>query len=138
MHALKKHHLEDRLHVARNGADALEFVFWTGAYANRRAANPLVILLDKNLPIVDGLVVLRMIRADPRTRLIPVVMLTSSAEERDIIESYRLGVNSYIIKPVDFEKFGEAVRALGCYWMVLNRPPIDVRDLSQSNSAEVL
>jgi two-component system response regulator len=101
----------------------LEFVFCTGAYAQRRSENPRVILLDKKLPLMDGLEVLRRIRADPRTRLIPVVMLTSSAEDRDVIESYKLGVNSYIVKPVDFEQFSETARQLGYYWLLINKQP---------------
>src|SRR6185436_10968257 len=96
LHAFKKHNLANLVHVVRDGAEALEFVFCTGAYADRCSENPKVILLDKKLPLVDGMEVLRQIRADPRTSSIPVVMLTSSAEDRDIIESYKLGVNSYI------------------------------------------
>ena len=123
LHALKKHNLANKVHVVRDGAEALEFIFCTGAYAQRSFENPRVILLDKKLPLVDGMEVLRQIRADPRTRLVPVVMLTSSAEERDIIESYQLGVNSYIVKPVDFDQFTEAVRQLGFYWLLLNQLP---------------
>jgi two-component system response regulator len=108
----------------RNGAEALEFIFCTGAYAQRSIlSGPKVILLDLKLPLVDGLEVLQRIKGDPRTRMIPVVVLTSSREERDIVESYRLGVNSYITKPVDFEQFTEAVRTLGMYWVLLNLPP---------------
>src|SRR5215210_3761023 len=101
LHAFQKHNLANKVHVVRDGAEALEFVFCTGAYADRPFTNPRVILLDKKLPLVDGMDVLREIRADPRTRTIPVVMLTSSEQERDIIESYKLGVNSYIVKPVN-------------------------------------
>jgi two-component system response regulator len=111
--------------VVRDGAEALEFVFCTGAYAERHFVNPRVILLDKKLPLVDGMDVLRHIRADARTKLIPVVMLTSSAEERDIIESYQLGVNSYIVKPVDFEQFSETARQLGYYWLLINKQPAE-------------
>ena len=124
LHAFKKHHLANKVHVVRDGAEALEFVFCTGAYAQRRSENPRVILLDKKLPLVDGMEVLRQIRADPRTRMIPVVMLTSSAEDRDMIESYQLGVNSYIVKPLDFDQFTEVVRQLGYYWLLLNQPPL--------------
>ena len=125
LHALKRHNLANRIHVVRDGAEALEFLFCTGAYADRNIANgPKVILLDLKLPLVDGLEVLQGIKGDPRTRPIPVVVLTSSREERDIFESYRLGVNSYITKPVDFEQFTEAVRALGMYWVLLNQPPV--------------
>ena len=123
LHAFKKHNLANKVYVVRDGAEALEFVFCTGAYAERRFENPRVILLDKKLPLVDGMEVLRQIRADPRTRLIPVVMLTSSAEDRDIIESYQLGVNSYIVKPVDFEQFSETARQLGYYWLLINQQP---------------
>ena len=123
MHAFKRHNLANKLHVVRDGAEALEFIFCTGAYAERLFENPRVILLDKQLPLVNGMEVLRQIRADPRTYLIPVVMLTSSPEERDIIESYQLRVNSYIVKPVDFEQFSETIRQLGNYWLRVNRQP---------------
>jgi two-component system response regulator len=125
LHALRRYNLANRIHVVRDGAQALEFIFCTGAYAHRSIENsPKVILLDLKLPLVDGLEVLQQIKGDQRTRLIPVVVLTSSREERDIVESYRLGVNSYITKPVDFEQFTEAVRTLGMYWVLLNQPPI--------------
>jgi len=123
LHAFKKANLANKVHVVRDGAEALEWVFCTGAYAQRPFENPRVILLDKKLPLVDGLDVLRQIRADPRTHLVPVVMLTSSAEDRDIIESYKLGVNSYIVKPVDFEQFSEMARSLGYYWLLINKRP---------------
>ena len=114
LHALKRHNLANRIHVVGDGAEALEFI----------ANGPKVILLDLKLPLVDGLDVLQRLKGDPRTRMIPVVVLTSSREERDIVESYRLGVNSYITKPVDFEQFTEAVRTLGMYWVLLNQPPV--------------
>lgn len=124
LHALKKNNIANRIEIVRDGAEALEFIFATGAYADRQnAENPRVILLDLKLPKVDGLEVLRQIKADPRTRAIPVVVLTSSREDRDIVESYNLGVNSYIVKPVDFEQFTESVRQLGMYWLLLNQPP---------------
>ena len=124
LYALKKHNLANYIHIVRDGAEALDFIFCAGDYAGRRITdNPKVILLDLKLPKVDGLEVLRRIKADPRTRATPVVALTSSREERDIVESYRLGVNSYIVKPVDFEQFAEAVRQLGLYWVLLNQPP---------------
>jgi two-component system response regulator len=124
LHAFKRHNLSNRIQVVRDGAEALDFIFCTGAFAHRSIENgPKVILLDLKLPLIDGLEVLQRIKADPRTRSVPVVVLTSSREERDIVESYQLGVNSYIVKPVDFEQFTEAVRELGLYWMLLNQPP---------------
>jgi two-component system response regulator len=125
LHTLKRYNLANRIHVVRDGAEALEFIFCIGMYAHRHIAQgPKVILLDLKLPLVDGLEVLQRIKSDPRARMIPVVVLTSSREERDIVESYRLGVNSYITKPVDFEQFTEAVRTLGMYWVLLNQPPV--------------
>lgn len=122
LHALRKQNLTNRILVLRDGAEALEFFFGNGIPAAPRAV-PRLILLDLKLPKVDGLEVLKRLKADDRTRIIPVVMLTSSREERDVIESYRLGVNSYIVKPVDFSQFTEAVRQAGLYWLLLNEPP---------------
>ena len=125
LRAFKKNKISNSIHIARDGAEALEFIFATGAYASRNVADtPGVILLDLKLPLVDGLEVLRKVKAAPRTRRTPVVVLTSSREERDIVESYQLGVNSYIVKPVDFEQFTESVRQLGMYWVLLNQPPV--------------
>ena len=122
--ALKKHNLTNKVHVVRDGAEALEFIFATGAYKDRKVENgPKVILLDLKLPKVDGLGVLRRIKSDERTKMTPVVVLTSSKEDRDIVESYKLGVNSYIVKPVNFDKFIQAVSQLGLYWLLLNQPP---------------
>jgi len=125
LHALNQNHLSNHVQVVRDGAEALDFLFARGAFAERRFNNnpPRVILLDLKMPKVNGLEVLRQIRADERTRDIPVVVLTSSKEEPDIRESYHLGVNSYIVKPVDFEKFTEAIHILGLYWLLLNQPP---------------
>ncbi|MEE9230145.1 MAG: response regulator [Acidobacteriota bacterium] len=124
LHAFKKSNLTNRIHVARDGAEALEFIFCTGAYAHRRIYDtPEVILLDLKLPKVDGLEVLQRIKADPRTRSTPVVILTASREERDIVKTYQLGVNSYIVKPVDFDQFAEAARTLGLYWLLHNQSP---------------
>ncbi len=124
LHALKMYHLTNPIQVVRDGAEALEFLFCTGAYSDRQIKDgPKVVLLDLKLPKVNGLEVLEKIKADPRTRALPVVVLTSSREDRDIAQCYKLGVNSYIIKPVDFEQFAEAVRTLGLYWLLLNQPP---------------
>lgn len=131
LYTLKRHNLANHIQVVRDGAEALDYVFHTGAHAHRQSKNlPKVVLLDLKLPKVDGLEVLRRIKADPHTRSIPIVVLTSSREERDIVESYQLGVNSYIVKPVDFEQFTEAVRQLGLYWVLLNQAP-PLRNRSQ-------
>ena len=124
LRALKKSKLANRLHIARDGAEAVDFIFCEGAYSERKIENgPKVILLDLNLPKLDGLEVLKRIKSDPRTKLIPVVVLTSSKEQNDVVESYNLGVNSYIVKPVNFEQFSEAVQKMGMYWLLLNHPP---------------
>jgi two-component system, response regulator len=124
LRAFAKHHLTNKIHVVRDGQEALDYIFCKGRYADRQISDhPNVILLDIKLPLVDGIEVLRRIKADERTKTIPVVMLTSSHEERDLVETYRLGVNSYIVKPVDFDQFTESARALGMYWLLLNRPP---------------
>ena len=124
MRALKKYNLANRVVLITDGEEALDFIFARGAYKNRKVENhPKVILLDLKLPKVDGLEVLRACKSDPRTKIIPVVVLTSSKEERDLVESYRLGANSYITKPVDFDKFVESVSELGLYWLLLNQPP---------------
>lgn len=124
MHALRQHQLANRIHVVRDGAEALDFLFCRGSYAGRSIADtPKVVLLDLKLPLIDGMEVLRQVKANPHTQAIPVVVLTSSREERDIIETYQLGVNSYIVKPVDFGQFTDAVRQIGLYWVLLNEPP---------------
>jgi CheY-like chemotaxis protein len=124
LRALRKAKLTNRIEAARDGAEALDFIFCEGAYAGRKIENgPKVILLDLKLPKVDGLEVLRRVKGDPRTCAIPVVVLTSSKEQSDVVESYHLGVNSYIVKPVDFESFAAAVQQLGMYWLLLNQPP---------------
>jgi two-component system, response regulator len=113
----------DRIHVSRDGAEAIDYIFCEGAFAGRHITErPRVILLDLKLPKIDGLEVLKRLKGDVRTQAIPVVMLTSSREQRDIVESYNLGVNSYIVKPVNFERFSTAVRELGLYWKLLNQP----------------
>jgi len=124
LRALQKQNLANKVFVVRDGAEALEFLFATGIYAERKIEDhPKVILLDLKLPKVDGIEVLRKIKTDPRTKNTPVVMLTSSQEERDVMESYKLGVNSYIVKPVDFSNFVHAVSELGMYWGILNKVP---------------
>ena len=124
LRALKKHNITNKVHVVKDGAEALEYIFATGAYAHRKIEDhPRVILLDLKLPKVDGLEVLRQIKSREQTKMIPVVVLTSSKEERDLGESYKLGANSYIAKPVDFESFVKAVSELGLYWLLLNQPP---------------
>lgn len=124
LRALRKADLMNRTHVARDGVEALDFVFGTGPFAGRSPPSRLkVILLDLKLPKIDGLEVLRRIKAEPSTRTIPTVVLTSSREQRDVVASYQLGVNSYIVKPVNFDHYAEAVRAVGTYWLVLNQPP---------------
>jgi len=124
--ALRKANFTNCIHIARDGAEALEFLFCEGAHAGRKIEDhPKVILLDLKLPKLDGLQVLKRIKSDPRTRAIPVVVLTSSKEQNDVVESYHLGVNSYIVKPVNFERFAAAVRDVGMYWLLLNHPPLE-------------
>jgi two-component system response regulator len=124
LRALKANNIMNEVVVVEDGAEALEYLFRTGAYADRAGeALPQVVLLDLKLPKVDGLEVLKRLRAEPRTRMLPVVILTSSKEERDVASGYSLGANSYIRKPVDFGEFREAVRQLGLYWLLLNVPP---------------
>ena len=125
LRAFQKHNFANRIHVARDGAEALEFLFCTGRYSGRQHTDrPKLILLDLKLPLVDGLEVLQQIKSDPRTLMIPVVILTSSREERDIVDSYQFGVNSYIVKPVDFDQFMDSVQQLGFYWLLLNQAPV--------------
>jgi two-component system, response regulator len=124
LHALRKRKLTNNIHVARDGAEALEFLFGEGRYAGRDVRQtPNLILLDLKLPLVDGLEVLARVKQDPRTRHVPVVVLTSSREERDLVESYQLGVNSYIVKPVNFDQFSAAIEQLELYWVLLNERP---------------
>ena len=122
---LKKSNLANKLLWVKDGAEALDFIFATGEYSSRNVVNgPKVILLDLRLPKVDGMEVLRRIKGDARTACIPVVVLTSSKEDRDVVESYKLGVNSFISKPVGFEEFAKTVSELGFYWLLVNQPPV--------------
>ncbi len=122
--ALRNAKLGNHIHVARDGAEALDFIFCEGPHAERKIEDtPKLILLDLKLPKVDGLEVLERIKSDPRTKHIPVVILTSSKEQVDVVKSYQLGVNSYIVKPVNFEGFNAAVQELGMYWLLINQPP---------------
>jgi CheY-like chemotaxis protein len=121
LRALKSGHVTNRIHVARDGAEALDFLFKETVEGPR--VLPKLILLDLKLPLVDGIEVLRRIKADPRTSVIPVVILTSSREESDLVRTYQLGTNSFIVKPVDFEQFTLAVQQVGFYWLLLNQPP---------------
>jgi len=124
LRALEGRHLANRIEVARDGQEALDYLFCEGKHANRSPENPpRVVLLDLKLPGIDGLEVLRTVKGDPRTKAIPVVILTSSKEERDIVESYNLGVNAYIQKPVDFDQFRQIVDQIGLFWLVVNQPP---------------
>jgi CheY-like chemotaxis protein len=122
--ALRRNRIANRIHVARDGAEALDFLFCRGTYADRQFLPPKLILLDMKLPKVDGLEVLHAIRENELTKLIPVVVLTSSNEQRDMLESYKLHVNSYIQKPVDFDQFQQVVQQLGLYWLVVNQTPL--------------
>jgi len=125
LRALKKSNIKNAVEVVRDGTEALDYLLGAGAYAGRDLSDtPAVVLLDIKLPKIDGLEVLKRMRADERTRLIPVVILTASTQEEDLLRSYKLGANSYVRKPVDFNQFAEAVRQLGLYWLLLNeRPP---------------
>lgn len=127
LHALRREKLANHIEVARDGEQALDFIFCRANYAQRNLNDqPKLILLDLKLPKVDGLQVLREVKNDPRTKAIPVVILTSSKEEKDLVEGYRLGVNSYIQKPVDFEQFRSSIKSVGLYWLVVNQsPPAD-------------
>jgi two-component system, response regulator len=125
MRALKKYYVANKIHHVEDGAEALDYLFGEGKYEGRNVHNtPKVILLDLKLPKINGIEVLKKVKSDERTQKIPVVVLTSSREERDVVETYKLGVNSYIVKPVEFDKFVESVKELGLYWLLLNQPPV--------------
>lgn len=132
LEALAEHHLANGVELVKDGEAALDYLYRRGAYADRDTVSPAVILLDLKLPKVDGLEVLRIIKADEQLRCIPVVVLTSSREERDMIESYRLGVNAYVVKPVNFLDFMDAVRELGVFWAIVNEPPPSGRNRDRS------
>lgn len=132
LRAFRKNNLTNKIHVVRDGEEALECLFSTGRYSERSLCNRTrLILLDLKLPKVDGLEILQRCKGDPRTKNIPVVVLTSSREEQDLIRSYNLGVNSYVVKPVDFPQFSEAVRQLGMYWILLNQVPAELSEQHQ-------
>ena len=123
LEALSEHKLVNEVVVARDGAEGLDFLYRRGPFGNRVDENPVVILLDLKMPKVDGLEVLQILKSDPQLKTIPVVMLTSSREERDLVKSYQLGVNAYVVKPVDFQQFVEAVKQVGVFWGIINEPP---------------
>jgi len=123
LHALRREKLANTVQVARDGEEALDYIFCRGQYVGRNHVHPRVVLLDLKLPKIDGLQVLKEMKQDQRTKTIPVVILTSSREERDLVSSYELGVNAYIQKPVDFDQFRETVKTLGLFWLVVNQPP---------------
>jgi two-component system, response regulator len=125
MRALRRNNLANKIHWVKDGEEALEYMFGTGPYAGKSPALPKVVLLDLKMPKVDGIEVLRRLKADPATQAIPVVVMTSSNEEKDVVASYRLGVNSYIVKPVQFEAFLETVAKIGLYWILTNRSPYE-------------
>ena len=126
LEALAEYHLANKIDVVRDGAEALDYLFSRGKYATRSGPDPVVVLLDVKLPKLSGIEVLQEIRATERYRHLPVVMLTSSREEPDLQSSYKLGCNAYVVKPVDFAQFTEALKMLGCFWAVLNEPPAPV------------
>jgi CheY-like chemotaxis protein len=133
LHALRREKLANNIYVARDGEEALEFLFCRGAFAHRSFDHPpKLVLLDLKLPKVDGMEVLKQVKSDPRTKTIPIVIMTSSKEERDLVAGYNLGANSYIQKPVDFDQFRETVKSVGLYWLVINQPPVveDSQDLA--------
>jgi len=127
--ALKQNHLLNDIVVTRHGGEALDYLYRRGSFQGREGGNPIVVLLDLKMPKVDGLEVLRQLKGDPSMKRIPVVMLTSSRQETDLVKSYDLGTNAYVVKPVGFDQFADAIRQLGIFWAVLNEPPPDAADL---------
>ncbi len=132
--ALGEYNLANEVYVVKDGAEALDYLWRRGTFATRPEGDPVVLLLDIKMPKVDGVEVLRQIKRDPRLRLLPVVVLTSSREECDVAESYRLGANAYVVKPVDFYAFVKAVKEVGVFWAVINEPPPQVRQPNESTS----
>lgn len=124
LEALGEHHLANEVVVVSDGAEALDYLYCRGKYATRSGQHPVVIMLDLKMPKVDGLEVLRIIKSDEQMKTIPVVMLTSSREEQDLLKSYKSGVNAYVVKPVDFQEFMDAVKELGAFWALINEPPV--------------
>jgi len=124
LHALEKHNVANKIHVVRDGEEALDFLFCRGAFSHRTFESPpKVVLLDLKLPKIDGLEILRAVKSDPRTKAVPIVVMTSSKQQRDLVESYNCGVNSYIQKPINFTEFQEVIRQLGYYWLAINQSP---------------
>ena len=123
LNAMEEFHLANEVVVVGNGAEALDYLYGRGQYANHNNGTPVVVLLDLKMPKVDGLEVLRQMKSDPELKRIPVVMMTSSREEQDLVRSYDLGVNAYVVKPVDFQQFTDSVRKLSCFWALINEPP---------------
>jgi CheY-like chemotaxis protein len=123
LNALAEHNITNSVDLARDGAEALDYLYKRGQFAGRQGGNPVLVLLDLKMPRVDGLELLRTVKADPQLRTIPVVILTSSREEQDVVRSYELGVNAYVVKPVEFDQFMRAVRDLGLFWLLINETP---------------
>lgn len=123
LNALAEHNITNSVDLARDGAEALDYLYRRGEFAGRQGGNPVLVLLDLKMPRMDGLEVLRTVKADPQLRTIPVVILTSSREEQDVVRSYELGVNAYVVKPVEFDQFMRAVRDLGLFWLLINETP---------------
>ena len=120
--ALEECHLANQVDVAGDGAEALDYLYRRGPYASRSSETPVVVLLDLKMPKVDGMEVLRQMKSDPQLKQVPVVMLTSSREERDLVQTYKLGANAYVVKPVDFQQFIDSIKQLGCFWAIVNEP----------------
>jgi len=134
LEALAQHNLANAVVVVEDGAEALDYLYCRGKYQDRSSGNPIVVLLDIKMPKVGGLEVLRIIKSDPALRALPVVLLTSSREDRDLVEGYELGVNAYVVKPVNFSEFIDSVRQLGLFWAVINERPTESRNLTKSTT----